>query len=135
MILRAAVVFSFVCALAAAPSVLQAQSNKVIPDDPVAFIGHGMLIARDGRTIRPDVDFIEKTQELYIKSLRDRLPEADRKIFDDQRAALFRDNAIDRRNRLTGELANDRMAAETCRRHAGRVDQRQEFVDGAARRV
>src|SRR5215207_8009814 len=83
-----------------------AQTKFTIPDDPVAFIGHGMLIDRHGNIIRPDVDFLEKTQEIYIKALRDRLPEAGRKTFDNQRATLFRDNTIDRRN---GLLAKAKM--------------------------
>jgi hypothetical protein len=97
---------SFIFAVLGVAINSQGQTNALIPDDPVAFIGHGMLIDRHGKIIRPDLDFLEKSQEIYIKALRDRLSEADRQTFDNQRATLLRDNTIDRRNRL---LANAKI--------------------------
>jgi hypothetical protein len=110
---RAAIIISFICAVLTCPVGSRAQTIDLIPDDPVAFIGHGMLFGRDGKIIRPDVDFIEKAQELYIKSLSDRLSEADRKTFDNQRSTLFSNNAIDRRNRL---LANSKIIEALLKR-------------------
>lgn len=108
-----------------------AQFRILIPDDPVAFIGHGKLIDRQGKIIQPDVDFLEKTQEIYIKALRDRLPEADQKTFDNQRAALFGDDTIDRRSGLLAKAKMIEWLLKAGRRHAGRFDQRQEFIDTA----
>ena len=101
-----AVLISFICTVLATSIGPRAQTTAVIPDDPVADIGHGMLIARDGTIIRPSVDFIENTQERYIKALSGGLLEADRKTFENQLRALSQDFAIDRRNRL---LANSRI--------------------------
>src|SRR5215204_2844733 len=75
--LRFVLIVTFFSAVLGASTASLAQTKFTIPDDPVAFIGHGMLIDRHGNIIRPDVDFLEKTQEIYIKALRDRLPEAD----------------------------------------------------------
>ncbi|NGO56120.1 vWA domain-containing protein [Allomesorhizobium camelthorni] len=85
---------------------VQAQNTGVIANDPIAFIGHGMLIGRDGKIIKPDIDFIEKTQDIYINALRARLTEEERATFDNQRTALFKDGALDRRN---GMLAKSKM--------------------------
>ena len=90
-----------------------AQSNFIIPEDPVAAIGHGFLIDKSGKIITPDINFIEKAQDIYLSALRMRLADTDRASFDQKRAALFKDNVLDRRN---GMAAKTRMIEWLLRR-------------------
>lgn len=84
----------------------QNSADNVIPDDPIGFIGHGAIFDKAGKQIQPDLDFIEKTQDHYISVLRERLDDAERQAFDEGRAAIVQDQAIDRQS---GMVAKTRM--------------------------
>ncbi|HZR02643.1 MAG TPA: choice-of-anchor X domain-containing protein [Burkholderiales bacterium] len=87
------------CALSLQSSA-ETRGGLTIPDDPVAYIGHGMLIDKEGRIIRADLNFIEKAQDAYIKALQAMLSDSERKAFDDGRAKLFKGKPIDRHNAM-----------------------------------
>lgn len=79
-------------------AIAQTPGTLTIVDDPVAFIGHGMLLDKNGKIIHPDLTFIEKAQDTYIKALRLRLSKVDRKDFDNRHAKFFKGKSIDRHN-------------------------------------
>lgn len=54
--------------------------------EPIAFIGHGVMFDEQGNQIPATPDFIEKAQAFYIGKLSARLQPAQKKKFDTERA-------------------------------------------------
>jgi len=102
LLCRSVVFLFFIAGFLTLEAAGQSPSDAAIPGDPIAFIGHGMLLDKNGNVIRADLDFMERAQDTYIAALRARLLEADRNAFDDQRAEFLRSNTIDRHNGMPG---------------------------------
>lgn len=67
-------------------------TNKLAPelrplsDDPIATVGHGSFLNKEGKQIQLTEAFIKQVQELYIRKLSDaKLPVRDSSIFSEQK--------------------------------------------------
>jgi hypothetical protein len=69
-------------------------------DDPIAYIGHGVMFDRNGNRIEPTPQFIAKAQAVYSKFLSDQLPDQQRQQFKSKSEKLFAGAEFDEQSRL-----------------------------------
>ena len=66
-----------------------ASAALVHAQEPIAFIGHGVMFDQEGQQIQATPEFIEKAQNFYIDDLSARLQPAQKKLFTAERTRFL----------------------------------------------
>jgi len=66
-----------------------ASAALVNAQEPIAFIGHGVMFDQEGKQIQATPEFIARAQNYYIDDLYARLQPAQKKTFDTERARFL----------------------------------------------
>ena len=75
-------------------------------EDPIAFIGHGVMFDESGKPIEVTPALIEKAQGYYLETLSAQLQPAQKKVFDAERARYLETY---KRPSAAGSQAGDRQ--------------------------
>ena len=81
-------------------SVQSILAEDLLTEDPIAYIGHGVMFDRNGNRIEPTPEFIAKAQTVYRNFLSERLPDQQRQAFKSKNEKLFAGAAFDEQSRL-----------------------------------
>jgi hypothetical protein len=71
-----------------------------LAEDPIAYIGHGVMFDRNGKRIEPTLEFIAKAQTVYRKFLSELLPDQQRQLFESKSKNLLAGADFDEQSRL-----------------------------------
>lgn len=75
-------------------------AEDLLTEDPIAYIGHGVMFDRNGNRIEPTPEFIAKAQAVYRNFLSEQLPDQQRQLFESKSEKLFAGAAFDEQSRL-----------------------------------
>jgi hypothetical protein len=84
------------------PSIL---AEEVLTEDPIGYIGHGVMFDRNGNWIEPTLEFIGRAQTIYRNFLSERLPDQRRQTFENKSERLFAGVDLDEQSRLVANSA------------------------------
>lgn len=61
-----------------------------VSDEPIAFIGHGVMFDKNSKRIEVTSEFIEEAQKYYLDHLYEQADESQRSLFEEKQNQLFR---------------------------------------------
>lgn len=103
-----------------------ASRAQTLPDDPIAYIGHGQLFDRNDQVISPTIEFIQSAQSQYISQLQSVLSPEEANMFNSARATVLEGLPANQRDAVFADnqlllWLLDQAGAETNGELAGRV--------------